>query len=486
MKEFIRQFRIGEYNDLEKANHALIILISVVILTFLALGHVIGGLDELDKRMNNPYSNWLNIPITIENSINEMKQLESYFTNSDVSQEYKIKGIKSYQIEWFRIFDKSQKKILKYRARSLAQDDPIKEIIYNQNNILYNSNVSDCSLIVSESLLRSLGYKSYEHCEFLLVIDNDIGGKGTVFQFPIAMIVKELPSNVDIIISESFITLLNSNRTDTGFVSLESSNKLYFKSKYKRKIDELQLSIDSTYKVKDRLVTIEQLNGDSIYSATILLDEILDPFARTRFYEKLLNTVSDFTIPVRYECVDVYSPEIDAYYYSMHFNELSEIKRFRNTIKSEFGVEANLADVESKMNFFLVTRLTYLFLFFLSMVSIVGILVFIYQLLQNHFIKIKTSIGTLLAFGLSTTDVQRIYLYIVTKLFVKASIISFIILMVYSFVLQGIGFGSFFTLFDLKIYIFWIFSFLVLLIGSSLLIKSFTSNTPGDLIYERV
>ena len=62
--DFQNLFIFNEYNELTGKTKSGIITLSVILgVTFLALGYAIGGINYLKEKMDDPFTNWVNLGI---------------------------------------------------------------------------------------------------------------------------------------------------------------------------------------------------------------------------------------------------------------------------------------------------------------------------------------------------------------------------------------------------------------------------------------
>lgn len=148
-------------------------------------------------------------------------------------------------------------------------------------------------------------------------------------------------------------------------------------------------------------------------------------------------------------------------------------------------MEIEVSVVDERENFSMVSRLTYFMIFSIILISIICFSIFLFNLIKNHLESIKANIGTLMAFGLSTRDIQSIYLITIQKFMLMAwiyalaalAICYFLCLFILNFRMDILNLVNLITAL-----IFTLLSFYITKIS----LKKLLNESPGDLIYNRV
>ena len=486
MIDFDKIFKGREYKKLEGVNRRnLLFLIFILLLTFLALGHVLGGQKELKDRMSDPYTNWINIPKTssIGSSIDD---LVSDIEKGDLKDQYKIEDINYYQITWFKALDYQLNSSKKLRVRSIDFSDDLIAPLLSEDNIVHRSKIDSlelCDIVISESALIKLGFDYSAQDLKLPVYDLDYIDEKLVYFFPIGYVVKDLPDNVDVIISDQFMSLLNSNVTQSGFIDQSKSSVLKFFSKKKIESVELKNLFKST-KLRSLNIANRLINDKELYFYNVEVDTALNFLSRMKLVK---SATKDYSLKnyTDHTCNVDFPVDISPFYYSIYFKDLSKVKQFRDYVKDNYDIIISLSQVESRDNFYLMSRLANLFIYLLVVLSGISILLYLQNVIKNHLEKIKPSIGTLKAFGLSDGKIGNLYLRIISKFYLTASIVSFVIILSYWLLVSLTKVNLYFNLFDIRLLIIWVVLFGVLVLFFSSLIRKILFKTPGDLIYNR-
>lgn len=492
MEGFNSIFIDGEYRKLRTVNSSLLVLTTVFLVTLLALGHILGGVKEMDRRMNDPFSNWLNIPVTVDNEENRMQEFHDYFSENGRMDSFGINQINPYQIDWLKIYNKEINRSIKLRARSVDINDPLNKLILSDENIIYHNSLDSeeieygkCNIVITNSALQLLGFDSpITEVLDLFVLNNYHRDLALAFDFKISHVVDELPGDADIVIDDQLMTLLNTSNEETGFTNTDSSNKLRLITGNENTIGFVESYLEDENLYKNKYVEKISVNGEEFTSAIFILNSHQSIYEIREIQKWVATKFKRIIIPDSYECQQI-ETQIEPYYYSVHFGNLEKVKYFREYLRNKFGVKVNMADVESKQNFYLVSRIAVAFIGFLALFSVFSIVIFTRQLVINHFEKTSSNIGTLMAFGLGSTTVKSIYTRVIMKLFFTATMYAFLILMCYKLLLVLLGIGFLFELFSFQIFLFLLVLSVSVFYFINVTINTFSNVSPGNLIYKR-
>ena len=175
---------------------------------------------------------------------------------------------------------------------------------------------------------------------------------------------------------------------------------------------------------------------------------------------------------------------------SVHFEDLDMIKDFEKYVKEQFYIEIEMSQVNAKENFNAVSIMANILSWAIVIFSIMCIVLFIVNLLQSYFQKVKRNLGTFKAFGISNAELIRVYVLIMSATVITATVLSFVSVYIVQSLLPLLGVVreesfNYLSIWSLKtlyaVIIVWISSVLTVYQVMSKLL----SATPGDLIYDR-
>jgi hypothetical protein len=151
----------------------------------------------------------------------------------------------------------------------------------------------------------------------------------------------------------------------------------------------------------------------------------------------------------------------------------------------EFGFEINVAQIEAKKNFAIVSNLTAFMAVVLFFFSIASIVSFVDSLLRAHIEKIKPNLGTFMAFGLSNETLLKSYLRIIAVFMGITLLSALLIAFIFDLLEDHFMVLSRFDLFDWKVGGAVLILLVIGYVKSIMTINAILKNTPGNLIYER-
>ena len=176
-------------------------------------------------------------------------------------------------------------------------------------------------------------------------------------------------------------------------------------------------------------------------------------------------------------------------YYSIQMQSLDSVESFHECLNRLTGMHIEMASIDAKKNFRFVQRMGSFLSVCVIMLSIVFICVFIYSLLNSHFLRIQKNLGTFKAFGVNNQSLFVIYM----TLMLRITLLSFITAMATAYTVS-----LFLGLFSkiegvyprLNVWAWQNFLLVALAIAAVVIVTHMVSrqrlkHTPGDLIYSR-
>ena len=245
----------------------ILILAGILLLSFIGLGHSIGGLKYLRMRMDNPFTKWVNLPINSA-FYDESRDLQHYFTSKEIRDTFMLDTIRGYKRDAYRFVSPDGSKIQFKRTRTIdTEEDLLQEIIKPSN--LTHSHISDdiesqfghCWLIVKESVLDELGYTMpLKNIDRIELRQTWAGERSFSLFIPIIAVVKDLPDQVDMIIPEHLDALLDGNY-ESGYVDVSETNNWRFLSDEAISKEKVQQALGSDEMVSDLIQEKVVFNG---------------------------------------------------------------------------------------------------------------------------------------------------------------------------------------------------------------------------------
>jgi len=501
----------NEYRALVGNKHTTIVrLVLLLTVTLVALGFSVGGLNQLRSKMNNPFTNWVDLEVGSKGPtfLSDVKRCFSY---PDTLKGYHLDHVDGWNSLNFSFYTKNYDyvhhkvdtfKFYRYGRTINMRDSMFYAILNpNSNNVVYkNENAFDenqelvypCGLIITESLAKKLGYTNYKMLQKIKLCTND---DKILFQDLIA-VVKQLPNQAHFVCSPTVYTVgerTNSVRCNDMFQEDDDRelNQFEILSDSRAEYEFIDQGIHQYFTVtKDYSIygpnEIMVDSSKSYYTYQVnLLDSAHPTLTKKKDLLRYLFETGRYKPYYSIDCGEDCESIANPHYLSFNFNNLDKIRQFQALMSDNFGGEVPMHQVEAKENFHAVTNLTSLLSFVLLVLSVLSILLYLGNLLFNHIESIKSNLGTFKAFGLPNVFLRNLYISIVLSMLCISLLISIPLAFWIGYVLDTKLLNIGFQLFSVEIVGTLMLVFLVCIIITSWVLKVKLSATPGDLIYER-
>ena len=498
------------------------VLAIVFIATFVSIAFSNGSMVYLEEKMNDLFTNWVDIPNDAETSkFNDFKDM---LEGKNTRERFYIKNVQFDLYRSLQIFknDLSTSHYLRCRFFGDMHSDITKAIL-NKENIV-NDCVIDTAIlsnntpgvIMTQDAIERIGYSvdslpAYvDYMAFNEDADSKFGvdlfgSSDTAIFFPMPLpllgVVKRLPSNLDFVASSRLYNALSEpdylfileNHPDYLESILFSVSRDY-KDTFEANVRSLNLpdSIsplkiytcpegmhDNILSWRDDVMYQIYLEGDDIspkanYDVCEKIKAVCDPIAVKRVYS--------------YENSTAKSPT--GAYLSVNFASLDSIRAFEKFAKDNYGVRVDMTLVNSKENFNAVSIMANILSWAMIVFSIVCIVMFIVNMLQSYFQKVKRNMGTFKAFGINSAELIMVYVGIMLVIVIVAILIALgvswlaeLLLPLFGVVKEG-GY-NYLHLWNSKT----LWSILIIILSTVVTVCVVMSKqlkqTPGDLIYDR-
>lgn len=176
-------------------------------------------------------------------------------------------------------------------------------------------------------------------------------------------------------------------------------------------------------------------------------------------------------------------------YISLTFNNLDNIRAFEDYANNEHKIQIDMSLVASKENFNAVSRMAQVLSAAMVIFSIVCIIMFLVNMLQSYFQKVKRNLGTFKAFGMNTHELIKVYIFILIVIVLAAVVMALMI----TWAIQGLlpllgvekdGF-NYLSLWNTTTYVATTVIFVSTILTVIVVMTRMMRQTPGDLIYDR-
>jgi len=319
---------------------------------------------------------------------------------------------------------------------------------------------------------------------------------------PLLAVVHRLPQNMDLVASCNWYRQYNNDQT----YPFDFNNEAYQRS--------LNYYVSENVNIEDFKAKVLQLVPDSLREDADVLEATqlhnLDTWKAGQFFSIYLTTSID-TMPLQnyvdmaariesqwpeeevkrlynYETSDYSLPQ--SAYLSVNFATLDSIRAFETYVKENFNVQIEMSQVNSKENFNAVSVMANILSFAMIVFSMVCIIMFIVNMLQSYFQKVKRNLGTFKAFGIDSNELIRVYVMILLAIVATAVVMALaatwlIQLSLPLFGLMKDGEFNYLSLWSMKTVWSIIIVALSTVITVYVVMSRLLKQTPGDLIYDR-
>ena len=492
------------------------LLTSVLTATFLAIAFSNASLDYLSYKMDDPFINW----VDIKNEFGEgdFIGLEYALDSEENKERFHYHDYQADYAYTYMFFGKEENNVQYLKCRFFQNlNTPLVEAILSEDNVVRDWRVKELAevnpntigLIITEEIMKKLGYErapSYIDYVSYSPGADEFGFDLMDSQFarlpmPVLAVVKRLPGNVDLISSTYFYQQACNDKTyPFNLCNVDyASNINYFVPKGV----ELEKFRETLSRIAANYTSASiQLDEYSFYSPEIIpfrdgifvtlscFDEylsydtwkslnadMLDKYAEEGVYRVFAYQFSD-------------NPLTQKTFVSVHFENLDMIREFESFARENFKVKIEMSQINAKENFNAVSAMGNILSWAIIVFAIVCIILFIVNLLQSYFQKVKRNLGTFKAFGISNRDLISVYVLIMAAITVAAIFMSVSV----AWLAQGIlhicgilkdGVFDYLLLWSGKT----ICSILVIVVASIytvyVVMHKLLKSTPGDLIYDR-
>lgn len=486
-----------------KKNSVLFALFGILSITFIAIGFASGGVDNLEEKMSNPFTSWImtptgNVWLDSENVESVLKT----FNSPESKQAYHLnyaKKMADFNVKLFRgtqAPSQINKESLKntFFGRVVNFDDEMFQAIADVDNRYSKqfkvAQPGECLSYFKEETLRKLGYSNLEEGIETIVLEV----KNELIAIPVAGVVKSLPGSYAFVCNPELFNVITRSREKqcANLLASNNDNNKTFRVLTNSNLDRFEIMLNSAFSNSE----IDVLVADLEYKTsphTILELRFSKDSAPTldsikSLQEAQLGKAQSFVLITTFECPEDNCQEVSdqaAQGIVFNFEKTDKIREFSSALDAK-NIRLDMKDVESMLNFSLVSNLTLALSLILFVFSLLSILLYVNNQLKNHLMSIKQNLGTFKAFGLSNKYLIKLYLRIILAFLIIAMLAALCIAFAVEIGEDALyGRESKFNLFT-----YWMLGAIGLLITFSIGIcyistRRVLSDTPGNLIYNR-
>ena len=493
------------------------ILVIVFIATFISIAFSNGSMIYLEEKMNDPFTNWVDIPTDVENS--NFDRFKSVLEDKEVCNKYSIKRVQYDYYLSLNIFNRECNSTHYLRCRYFSDMDST-DIV---NAILSDENiVNDCCIdrnvqiknslgvIMTLDAIQRLGYSAdslptyINYCAANVEADKRFGFKMHNEKYlpvplPVLAVVKRLPSNLDFIASSRLYSDISNQvfefKSHPEYIeNIIFSVKKGYEDTFKKKLNGIKLpdgvpAMTVLPAVKGAHNNIKNWRGDELFQVYFGYEKLPDSFYINICKEIELACDANAVKHV-YGYVENKSYPGAGEFLSVTFSSLDAIRAFEKFAKDNYDVRIDMSLVNSKENFNAVSVMANILSWAMIIFSIICIVMFIVNMLQSYFQKVKRNMGTFKAFGINSAELIRVYVFIMLVIVVTAVLIALAVSWMTELTMPLLDFTrdggfNYLSLWNEKT----MWSIIIILSSTvvtvCLVMNKLLKQTPGDLIYDR-
>lgn len=491
------------------------LLTIVLMATFFAVAFSVASIAYLEDKMNDPFTNWVNIDLRNTDKEN-IDRLRDLLDTDSVQRHYGFNSVQSEINNSLTLVSASgQSKLFSTLFYENLSNNLIKAVLKEDNVInAYSINpddITDSSLgvIMTIEALEDLGYSVDNLPAYINYYSKSVGADTLGLKMldngyaraplPLLAAVKRLPMNKEAIASKYLhevrimegrdcpIDINHENYARELFYFVPKHLTEEFTEEAVRRIlpSDLAVHVDevlSQGQVKKRLQPWKEGTIMRVYAKTGTKREEVNRMEGEltkhfdgRGLERIYN----------YDNVKVEYKERDNVY-SVYFEELDKIEEFERFVKAASTLQIEMTQVNAKKNFSAVSNMAIVLTVAMLVFSIISIIIFIVNMMQSYFPKVKRNLGTFKAFGLSTNELVRVYVVIIVGIVIMALIMALTIVGLTELLLPLRDNESEYLI----LWNMWTASVVAIILFCTLVsvivvLRNLLRSTPGNLIYDR-
>lgn len=517
MKQYLKLLMAREGKEvLGKRCSNLWLLTIVLIATFSSIAFSEGSMIYLRDKMEDPFTNWVSISKATDNE--RFNHFRDELNIPDNMVKYDYTGVQMDQYTNYNIMGIDERHIRYLEARFFEHiNTPLVSAILSETNVVEGC-VVDWSILDDKTLgfiitldaAKRLGYSETNlpsYIQYLAANENadTLGIKLVMEDFypvsiPVLAVVRRLPNNVEMMSANFFYEQqhYNDHTHPFDFKAHEEylHNLLYFVSDeigfdiFKK--DVLSFVPDS---LKSEYTVLEDRYAKNLKSwkpGRMLSIDLGERHLSRQVFQSIADNIENKydnnTVCRVHKLATEDHPSQRSSFLSIEFNSLNHIREFELFAK-ENGIQLEMAQVASKENFNAVTVMARILSAAMVIFSLVCIIMFLVNMLQSYFQKVKRNIGTFKAFGMNAAELIQVYVIILILIVFSAVVLALMITWIIQFVLPTAGVEkdgfNYLSLWNPTTYVAAIVVIISTIATVCLVMARMLSQTPGDLIYDR-
>ena len=495
------------------------LLVAVLTATFLSIAFSAGSMVYLDDKMNDPFTYWLNV--YRDGSPTNFNEIADELEKDSLSQRYLYDGVQTQFGTSLDLFDRNNgMQVFRIQHYEDMGSDLVEKVLGEENVIqtdghlvtIAHDSISPRSLgvIMTLDAIQSLGYSrvdlpSFVDCRVPSCNADTLGFKVVEdylrAPIPLLAVVRRLPMNKDMLASK-YLNIQYSDKWDANPFNLSKEHHardLYFfvpegvegfdQGAYQCIPDSLQGGTAAVLPTEDEIAERLRSWRKGVFK-TVYVNGRPPLAAINEIAEKILRQYGPRGVVRVYDYEETYNKSESDNGLSIHFTSLDSIRAFERYMKNTHKYQIEMTQVNAKENFNAVSIMATILSAAMIVFSIVCIIIFLTNMLQSYFQKVRRNLGTFRAFGMSNRELIRVYVVILISIVAAALTVALVVTWLLEGALQLLGVmkdGSYSWLILWNSRTLWA---IVIIIGATILTVLFVMRrllrqTPGNLIYDR-
>lgn len=500
------------------------LLVAVLVATFLSIAFSAGSMAYLNDKMNDPYTYWLNV--YRESPDMNLNKIADELERDSLPEHFFYDGVQT-QIaaSLDMVNSKDAEQLFKIQHYEDMGSDLIEKVLSEENVVtadgklvtIDHDSISQRSLgvIMTLDAIQRMGYSgddipSFVSCRVPARQADTLGLRTLDDGYmrapvPLLAVVRRLPMNKDILASKYLFLQYNDNNYPEPFnLSKEHyARNLYFfvpsevKDFDKGALQCIPASFRSSTaavmptetRISERLRPWREGTIRTVYTdGRPPLSEI------NRIEDRILEKYGKKGV-VRIYDYDESFKEFDSELgidngLSIHFTRLDSIRAFERYMKDNWQLQIEMTQVNAKENFNAVSVMATILSIAMIVFSIICIIIFLTNMLQSYFQKVRRNLGTFRAFGISTRELIRVYVIIIICIVTTALFLALAAVWATELTLRFCGImkdGAYSWLILWNGRTLWAMAIIVVatILTVLLVMRRLLRQTPGNLIYDR-
>jgi len=524
MKSYLKLLLAREAKEVVgKKGFNLWLLTAVLVATFASIAFSEGSMIYLKEKMEDPFTNWVSISkSTDDNQISneEFNNFrDSLYLESNM-QRFDYNAVLTSQYSYYTMVGRNGRNhYLSARFFEHLNTKLVRKVLEKSNIVdgclldttLLNDNTMGVILTLNAAKLIGFDEKNLPAYIGFLAHNDGVDSLGVHYliedfvpiALPVLAVVKRLPNNAQML-SGNFLYEQFRNGADTSpfhipshyndylrqlaYYVAEGEDSLFCSFVQKAVPNYLKENLQIYSDAGDNYQSMRSWKPGSIYKI-----DFGDGDTELTEYQKVANAIaSSFTDETQVcrvfnlDTKEVPSPH--SMFLSVEFNSLHQINAFE-TYAKEHKIQLEMEQVHSKQNFDAVTTMAGILSAAMVIFSIICIIMFMVNMLQSYFQKVKRNIGTFKAFGMNGNELIKVYVLILVMIVLAGVILALLITWAIQGLLPVIGIEkegfNYLSLWNSTTYIATGVIFISTIVTVILVMTRLLSQTPGDLIYDR-